>query len=286
MNPTDAQQRVRWALIVLLAATAVIFMVADATGNMDAMLGFIRDPAAAVMGWTSARSASVDAIVGGPTDLQDARAQIQALEVEIEALEQANVALRQQLGQYELLQELFDRSREAPNLERVVASVIAYNTSPYFQSIVIDRGTDAGIFVGMPVESARGLVGQVWRTSDRAAQVLLVSDNISSIPARLANSRATGLLRGGGLGGSMSLNWVDLEAQVSLGEIVTTSGLGGRFPPEIVIGRVVDVLRSEAELHQSAVVQPVVDFEALEAVFVITNFRPVDTEIFDVLPES
>jgi rod shape-determining protein MreC len=285
MNPNNFGQRIRWGLIVLLALVAIVFMVADATGNLDTVLGLIRDPMATVMGWTTEQTETVAESLSGPRDLDDARQRIAELETEVAALERTVEELRQTQGETALLQELFERVRETPDLERSVASVIAYNTSPYFQSIIIDRGTADGILVGMPVESARGLVGQVWRTSDRAAQVLLISDNISSLPARLATSRATGLLRGGGLGGSMTLNWIDLEAPVALGEVVVTSGLGGRFPPGIVLGQVIEVQRSEAELHQSATVQPAVDFDSLEAVFVITNFEPVDTTIFDTLPE-
>jgi rod shape-determining protein MreC len=138
----------------------------------------------------------------------------------------------------------------------------------------------------MPVESARGLIGQVYRTTDHAAMVILITDNISSIPARLGSSRATGIVRGGGLGGSLTMDWIDLEAQVAIGETVLTSDLGGKFPEDMVIGRVTAVDRQEADLFQQAVIQPAVDFSSLEMVFVITDFRTIDTSIFDTIPED
>ena len=286
MNLNDAQQRIRWGVVALLAGLAVIFMILDSTGNLDGLFAFVRDPLSVLMAWTSDQTETVTGALSGPRDLQTAEQEIENLLAQNAALQRENEQLREDLGAYRSLQELFQRANESPELERVLASVIAYNTSPYFQSIVIDRGSADGVVVGMPVEAARGLVGQVFRTSDHAAQVLLISDNSSSIPARLADSRATGLLRGGGLGDSMSLNWIDLEAQVMLDEVVVTSGLGGRFPPDLVIGRVIEVQRGEAELHQRAIVQPVVDFDALEEVLVITNFQPVDTSLFDEPPDS
>ncbi|MCZ7670301.1 MAG: rod shape-determining protein MreC [Chloroflexi bacterium] len=63
------------------------------------------------------------------------------------------------------------------------------------------------------------------------------------------------------------MDWIDLKYQVGIGEVALTSGLGGEFPQDIVIGRVSEVERSEAELSQQAVVQPAVDFDALEMVF-------------------
>ena len=116
--------------------------------------------------------------------------------------------------------------------------------------------------------------------------VLLLTDNISSIPARLGDSRATGIARGGGLGGAMTMDWIDLEEQVEVGEIVYTSGLGGRFPQDMIIGRITDVERREADLFQKATIQPAVDFESLEMVFVITDYRSIDTSVFDTLPED
>jgi rod shape-determining protein MreC len=111
--------------------------------------------------------------------------------------------------------------------------------------------------------------------------VALITDNASAIPTRLGNSRATGLLRGGGLGGSLVMDWIDLKYQVEVGEVALTSGLGGEFPQDIVIGRVSEVERSEAELSQQAIVQPAADFDALEIVFVITDFQPIDIDIFN-----
>ncbi len=122
--------------------------------------------------------------------------------------------------------------------------------------------------------------GRFFARHANSSQVVLITDSSSAIPARLGTSRATGILSGGGLGGSLTIDWIDLKHQLEVGEVVLTSGLGGRFPQDLVIGRVIDVDRREAELFQSAVVQPAVDFDALELLFVITDFEPVDTEIF------
>ncbi|MCA9977825.1 MAG: rod shape-determining protein MreC, partial [Anaerolineales bacterium] len=202
----------------------------------------------------------------------------------VDELERENEGLREIQGEYQLLLDLFNRARQQPDFTRLTAAVIGQDTSPSLRSIIIDKGSEDGIVVGMPVESARGLVGQVFRTTPNSAQVVLITDNASSIPSRLGSSRATGLLRGGGLGGSVSIDWIDLQYEIAIGEVVLTSGLGSKFPQDMVIGRVIEVQRNEAELFQRAIVQPAVEFDALEIVFVITDFRPVDTEIFTSPP--
>jgi len=84
----------------------------------------------------------------------------------------------------------------------------------------------------------------------------------------------------------MVIDWIDLKHEIEVGEVVLTSGLGGKFPEDMIVGRVSEVDRSEAELFQRAFVQPAVDFTALEMVFVITNFEPIDTDIFADPPEG
>lgn len=284
MNLNEATQRIRWTIFIVLAGVAILLTILDNTGYLDEALDFFRNPLATVTGWTSERADTVADALSGPRDLQTAREEIAQLQARVDELERKNEELHEVQGEYQLLLDLFNRARQRPELTRVTASVIGRDTSLSLRGIIIDKGSDDGLVVGMPVESARGLVGQVFRTTARSAQIILITDNASSIPARLGNSRATGLLRGGGLGGSMRIDWIDLKHQVEVGEVVLTSGLGGKFPQDMVIGRVIEVDRREAELFQQSFVQPAVTFDALEIVFVITDFRPIDTDVFSSPP--
>lgn len=286
MNLNDTQQRIRSTTILVLAGLALVFLILDSTGNLDSALGFVRSPVASIMQWTAARADAFAAVFAGPRELQAANQRIIELENRVAELERENSALLEQQAESQLYRELFNRAIEAPEFERVTAAVIGRDTSPVFRSIIIDKGTEDGIAPGMPVESARGLVGQIYRAHSHSAQVLLVTDNISAIAARLSASRATGMVLGGGIGGSMVMDWIDLEAPVAIGDIVLTSGLGGQFPQDLVIGEVVEIQRSQAELFQTAIMQPAVDFDDLELVFVITGFDPIDTSVYDRPPEA
>lgn len=280
MNLDDAQQRIRWVTIAVLAGVAILLSILDNSGNLDDAMAVVRDPFAAVLEWTAARTDSIADAISGPRNLQEARGEIDQLKERIAALERQNEELHEIQGEYQLLLDLFNRARQAPELRRLTAAVIGRDTSPALRSIIIDKGTEDGVVVGMPVESARGLVGRIFRTTARSAQAVLITDNASSVAARLGSSRATGILKGGGIGGSMSIDWIDLKHQLEIGEVILTSGLGGKFPQDIVIGRVSEVERREAELFQRATVQAAVDFESLEIVFVITDFQSLDVDIF------
>ncbi len=286
MNLNETPQRIRWGIIIGLALLATLFLVLDSVGNVDAAFAFVRSPVAGVLDWVAARTDAFADVLAGPRDLQLATSRIADLEAQLAELERENAELREFRNQNQLYVDLFNRAAEAPQLERIQANVIGQDTSPIFRSIIIDKGSRDGVQVGMPVEAARGLVGQVFRTSPNSAQILLITDNISSISARLSSSRALGLVQGGGLGGEMTLEWVDLENEIAVGDIVLTSGLNGEFPHDLVLGRVIEVERSEADLFQRAVLQPAVDFASLEIVFVISGFEPVDTSIFSEPPEA
>ncbi len=73
----------------------------------------------------------------------------------------------------------------------------------------------------------------------------------------------------------MWANLIDQESEVSIGELVLTSGLGGSYPAGIPVGQVISVRKRDFELFQQAVIQPSVDFDELVLVLVITNFRPL-----------
>ncbi len=281
MNLDDAQKRLRWGTFAVLVIIALLLTFLDSTGNLGNVFNIIRNPMAAIAGFTAENTEVVADTLSGPRDLAEAKQEIEQLQAQIDALERENEELREIQGEWQLLQDLFNRARQSPDLTRQTANVIGLDTSPAVQSIIIDKGTNDGIVVGMPVESSRGLVGRIFRAAPGSSQVVLLTDNASAIPARLGNSRAAGILAGGGPGGDLAIDWIDLQHQLEVGEVVLTSGLGGDFPQDIVIGRVIDVQRSEAELFQRALVQPATDFETLEIVFVITDFKPVDTTIFD-----
>ncbi len=286
MNLNETQRRIRWVTFIVLIGITILLVVLDTSGSLDSALNFLEDPIAAVMGWTTERTDVFANALTGPEDLQMAQAELEQLRIQVDALQRENEELREIQGEYQTMLELFDRARETPEFTRETATVIGYDSSPLFRSMILDKGSDDGIHVGMPVEGARGLVGQVYRTTNQAAMVLLLTDNSSSVPARLGSSRATGIARGGGLGGAMTMDWIELEEQIEIGEVVYTSGLGGRFPQDMVIGRITDVERREADLFQKATIQPATDFESLERVFVITDYRTIDTSIFDTLPED
>jgi rod shape-determining protein MreC len=197
------------------------------------------------------------------------------LEGEVSNLQSEIIKLKQQIDETRVLSALVDFARVNPEYRYVAASVIGRDPSPFLQYIIINRGSDHGLRRGMPVVTQQGLVGRVAAVMAGAARIQLITDPGSSINVRIEPSRAQAVLLGE-ITGDISLDMIPQSAEVQSGDLVLTSGLGGNYPPDILIGQVTGVRSRDNDLFQKASVQPVVDFSQIEIVLVITNFRPVE----------
>ena len=168
---------------------------------------------------------------------------------------------------------------------QLIARVISRGPTNYLSALSIDLGTDQGIAEGMPVVTERGLVGRIQKVGPTTSTVLLMTDPSSGVQAMIKreNSRAVGVVTGQA-GALPVMEYIAQEADVAVGDEVITSGLGGNFPKNLIIGQVVEVKKRDFDMYQQAVVRPTVDFNRLEFVLVITNFKPLPGQPAD--PES
>ena len=127
----------------------------------------------------------------------------------------------------------------------------------------------------MPVVTNQGLVGRIDAVIADAARVQLITDPGSSVNVYLQNADTNAVLYGS-VTGDVSLDLISQNVTIESGDVILTSGLGGGYPADLIIGQVVTVQSLEFELFQQATVQAAVDFSRLEIVLVITNFRPVN----------
>jgi rod shape-determining protein MreC len=118
-------------------------------------------------------------------------------------------------------------------------------------------------------------VGRIVEVGFTSSKVLLIIDARSSVNALVQRSRASGVVEGI-LGGTLAMKYISQDQEVSVGDVILTSGLGGNFPKGIVIGQVVGVHQQDIEMFQQAQVRPTVDLGHLERVLVITDFQPVE----------
>jgi rod shape-determining protein MreC len=270
---SHSAEQVRWRLFLLFVVLTAVLLALDVTGNLSTVVGYLRIPFTATQDWISGRVRLVESSLTPPQDAALLQAENEQLRSQVAELERQNEELMEMYAEYTLLSALLDYARENPEYRRVAADIISWDTSNFVRTIVINRGVEEGIGLGMPVETERGLVGRVVEVSPHAAQVQLLTDPGSAINARLGASRSDGVVVGQ-LAGVLRMKWLEQDIPISENELVMTSGLGGNFPPDLVIGRVTQFEQSASELFQEAEVRPAVDFDNLEIVGVITVFHP------------
>ena len=260
----------------VILALIVVGLIAFALGGYLAPISrFMLNPVVSAQTWLAVRFQALQNIINSPQDLVRLRQRNTDLEAEVSRLQTEVITLKQQLSETQVLSALVDFARVQPENRYLAATVIGRDPSPFVQYVIINRGSDDGLRRGMPVVTQQGLVGRVAAVTSGAARVQLITDPASSINVRLEPSRAQAVVLGD-LTGELSLDMIPQSAEVKVGDLILTSGLGGNYPSDILIGQVTGVRRIETDLFQNASVQPVVDFSKLEIVLIITNFRPVE----------
>ena len=268
-------------LIFILVGLGVIGLALG--GYLTPLSRVVLNPFVAAQTWLAKRYQAVQSLISQPEDVTTLRQKNAELEAENSNLQVQIVELQQQVTEAQLLSTLVDYERRHVENQYIAASVIARDVSPFMHYVIIDRGSDSGLRKGMPVITQQGLVGTISAVTAGAARVQLINDPGSSINVLLQQSDEEAVLNGQ-ITGELEASMISQSATVLPGELVMTSGLGGNYPANILVGQVLTVRNEASALFQTASVQPAVDFSQLSIVLIITNFQPVD--ISPLIPSS
>ena len=283
MRPFGRPGRLLSLLLMLLLCGGLM------TLSLAGALAPVEDVAAAPLtglaGLLNRMSLGVSGALESLQDWGQAQARIAELEEQLARRQVELIRLREAASDYERLVSLLGYISALEEQEFLTADVIAVEQTGIARHIIINRGTRDGLAIGMPVTTDLGLVGRIIDVGANAAQVQLINDENSSVSTRLQTTRAHGSIVGQA-SGALRLTMVDLDEEIRQGDLVITSGLGGNFPADIVVGQVTSVRQFEFELFQEAEVRSLIDFEALEFVLVVTSFKPIDLSAFEDEDES
>ena len=203
-------------------------------------------------------------------------AENEELKRQVSELQNYIIQLQQNLNEADILYALLGFARSSPDEQYIPAKVIGKDPSPFLKYLLIDQGSDQGIRSGMPVVTNNGLVGRIEAVTASAARVKLITDSTSMINAVVTEVDAECMVQGS-ITGDVTIEMVSQDVKLEPGQIVQTSGLGGDFPSDFIIGQVLNVNQINNEIFQSASILPAEDFSSLQAVLVVSNFSPANT---------
>jgi len=260
-------------IIIILVVAGLLLLALG--GYLSPLSRLALSPFVDLQTWFATRFQAIQDFMTAPRDMTRLTQRNAELEAEIARLQAEIIEFQQENTELQVLSALLDFARAHPENEYLTAAIIGRDPSPFLHYVIINRGSDDSLLRGMPVVSQQGLIGRIAAVTSGASRVQLITDPDSAINVRIEPSGAEAILSGS-ITGDISLDLVPQDTDINPGDLVLTSGLGGNYPPNILIGQVASVRQRPFELFQTASVQPVVDFSNLEIALVITNFRPVD----------
>ena len=213
-------------------------------------------------------------------------------------LSEENRVLREQLVDYYEIKEenasyesILAVKEEMPDLGLTAANVVARDPGDVFYDFTINRGYLSGVDKGDAVITEMGVVGVIEEAYATSSRVRSILSEDTQIGALAKESGESGVIRSDirfANSGRVRMEYLENETQVRAGSIVTTSGTGGMFPTDLLIGRVESVERS-GDGSYYAVVVPYVDVKTVSDVFVVTGFEnegDITTNMPTPMPET
>jgi rod shape-determining protein MreC len=220
----------------------------------------------------------------GYVDLRGVREENRRLNERLRVVETLLQERQHQARESERLRDLLELRQILP-LESVVAEIVTREGVPWFRSIVVNKGRDNGVELEAPVISPSGVVGRVIEVGPMAAKVQLLLDGASGVGVRIERSRVTGVVSGpvdlDAGSTDLVMKYVPALAEISVGDVVVTSGLDRVFPKGLVVGRVRSV-GPGAGLFKEILVAPSARFGEIEEVLILRGPRP-DTQLTEAV---
>jgi rod shape-determining protein MreC len=261
------------AFVLILLAAGIVALALG--GYLTPLSRLLLNPLIAAQTWISERFQAIQGMLNAPADVTSLRLENSELKAEISRLQVQIIEIQQELTEAQVLASLVDYARSRSENRYVAASVIGRDPSPFLHYVIINRGSDDGLRRGMPVVTQQGLVGQIAAVTAGAARVQLINDPGATVNVLLQQAEIEAVLVGD-ISGEVSLDLIPQAATVHAADIIVTSGYGGNYPANILVGQVSTVRSNPYDLYQTASVQPAVDFSQLEIVLIIVNFQSID----------
>ena len=260
-------------LVILCVVSLALFGLGlreqDGSGPIHAVRGAFQTVTAPVRFVGSAMTTPVQGLGNVFGNLTASSETLSELESENEQLKAQVAKLSEYQRTVDTLSGLL-QLRSTYSLNSVAARVIAESRDSWSSTVTLDKGSNSGFAVGMPVSTATGVIGQISECSATTSTVRLITDEKSGVSATVQASGAQGQLTGSP-DGTLRLTLVRTDQQVNVGDTIVTSGLGGVYPKGLPIGTVTNVSKSSGSMYYDISVEALAGTSNFGEVLVITS---------------
>ena len=286
----ESRQRAPWWLFGLLVLNFALmtYDARDDTTKQRKIRSIVQAAAYPFQRGASSIGNGVIGLFGSIGELRRASVENQQLRDQLTHMRDELRDSRQRVAEAERLEKLLDLKGKS-SYQTVAAQVIARDPSMWFDNIVIDKGRWAGVDVNMAVVAPGGIVGRVVSTSPWSAQVMLITNEKSgagAVVGQLGQSQSLGSIKGLGESGLLEMRYVSGLEKVQVGDIVTTTGQDGIYPPGYDVGAVVESGSGSASQTQAIRIRPTAGLDRVKEVAVLLYHPPQRTESDQALPNA
>jgi rod shape-determining protein MreC len=212
-------------------------------------------------------------------NLRELQEENRQLRLDYEKLQNQLTELQIDASRVQELEKALEITQGDTTQEKVAANVVSHDSSPFTDVISIDRGSASGISVGMNVLSSQGtLIGTVTKVTSDHSFIRLITDSKSKVNAQVRDTRVEGIVKGGA---NRSVTFDLAQADIKVGDVIVTSGLGGNYQSGIPIARVSEVTGTPQDLFKDVKLEPLVRVSTVQTVLVLTSFVPQRLDLGD-----
>lgn len=270
--------RSKWFIVSLITICLLIIMGVSANKNsrLNWLNNIISVPLTPVQKFFSSIGQRVDEGLSFFQDIDEVRKENEALKLQVNELLKENRELSSFRDKNEELREALNLKAKFDDYEIKGANIIAIDPGNWFNIFKIDIGSKDGVIRDCPVlTNTKGLVGRIMSADITSSKVLTIIDEDSAIACWISKTGGGHAIVRGDMElkeqGYCRMDFIPLDVDVEVGDIIETSGLGGVFPKGIMVGKVIEVRMTTSEMNRYAIIEPAADFKRLEEVFVLKS---------------
>ncbi len=274
-------------IVITLILIVTIGLTINPLSNVNWIGNLISVPFTSVEKLFNYAGQEIEAGVGLFKNVEDLRAENKELKENIDKLLNERTEYLRLKSENEDLKNVLKMKDQFDGFDFIGANVIAKDSGSLFNIFLTDKGSANGISYNMPIITSKGLVGRVSSVQPFSSKIISIIEDGSAVSAIVSKSRDVVVLKGDmklGKEGLCKLVYIPNDLDLSQGDVIETSGLGGIYPKGIIIGTVKEVRTGESDLDRYAIVQPAVDLKRLSQVVILKKTIPEissDMEIID-----
>lgn len=273
-------------VFIVLFVTIILLCVIGVSLFSNDKLEWVSDtvsiPLSPVQAFFTKLSNSVNNSIYFFRDIKHMKDQNEQLKIRVEELEKENRELHGYKEKIKELREALALKERFSNYEVIGANVIAKDPGNWFNTFKIDAGLRDGVKNDYAVVSAsKALIGRIDLAGATTSKVVSIIDEDSSVSGWISKPGGGHVIVRGDLKlkdrGLCKMEYIPLEVNVEIDDVIETSGLGGIYPKGLIIGKVVEIRKTSSDLSRYAIIQPVVNFKKLEEVYVLKTKNNEDS---------